>query len=942
MRNTRISLVIVAVLLVTMFGGQLVFLATDWLWFSATGYEPTFRTMLLAQVGSGAGVAALAFALLLGNGIYAARTQDPGGIRLADEEFAETPLGQMMQNASLPRLVALASAVLAVLIGASASGWWDDVLLFAHAADFDYAEPLLGLNAGFYVFQLPLLLNVQSMVALLLFLALAMSGGLYLFTGAVRADLEEIRGQVYWKGLHVAPQARTHIGALASAVLLTFGAGAYLGRYRLLYSDTGLIAGPGYADSAVTMNLMLLQAGAAVVAAVLVFVGMRRDNGRQLVAAGVGTYILAFGLTSFVPGMVQRYYVAPTEFALEEPYIAHHIEATRRAYDLDGVETRALTGANELSWADVQAADATIKNVRLWDHEPLLTTFAQVQEIRTFYDFASVDNDRYMIDGELRQIMLSPREVDVRSLPDRSRTWVSETMVYTHGYGLALGPVNEVTEEGLPQLFVKDLPPQISKPDDIQITQPAIYYGEAMDNEVLVQTRNQEFDYQRGEEEVYGQYSGTGGVAVGGMLTRAMFALRFESMNMLLTSDVEPDSRVMLYRNVLDRVDRIAPFLLLDPDPYLVIASDGRLVWVADAYTAASQFPYSKSYGSVNYMRNSVKVTVDAYDGTVTFYDMGTDDPIVAAWRGAFPDMFQERASMPDWLVAHLRYPQFWFSLQTRLYATYHVTSPNVYFSGTDDWEVPVVEDSRMQPYYTVMTLPGETEPEFIEMLPFNPVDKPNLASWMVARSDGDAYGNLLAYTFPKDKVIYGPGQISAFINQDAEISEKLTLWNQQGSRAKRGTMLVIPIQTSLVYIQPLYLRSDNDSLPLLKRVIVGYGNQVKMAPTLMEALALIEWADGPGQLDMSGAAIDNGTLAAEAALAEAGGDPARAALASDANTAALVAEANAAYLAATEAQRAGDWARYGAELEKLGEALRRLEGGEGIPEAEEPPAASP
>ncbi|MYI74786.1 MAG: UPF0182 family protein, partial [Acidobacteria bacterium] len=623
-----------------------------------------------------------------------------------------------------------------------------------------------------------------------------------------------------------------------------------------------------------------------------------------------------------VAAAVQQLVVTPDEQQKEAPYIARNIAATRMAFDLDEVEERQVSGDATLTLQDIADNEETINNVRLWDHQPLLDTFSQIQEIRTYYEFASVDNDRYVVDGEYRQTMVSSRELSSDSLPNRS--WVNEHLQYTHGFGVALGPVNQVTQEGLPVLFIQDLPPRSDT--DLAVEEPSIYYGELSNEYVIVNTRTDEFHYPQGEDNVSTRYAGTGGVRLDNLLRRALFSLRFRSYEILVSGQLTADSRILYHRNIADRVGTIAPFLRYDSDPYLVIA-DGRLFWIRDAYTATGDYPYATPIGgSINYIRNSVKVVIDAYNGTTTFYLAQPDDPLAAALGNVFPGLLQPLDAMPPGLRSHVRYPEGIFALQAATYSTYHMTNPAVFYNREDEWEVPVIDAEQMEPYYTVMRLPGEERAEFIQMLPFTPRGMNNLAAWMVARSDGENYGKMLVFQFPKQKVVFGPSQIVARINQDQEISPQITLWNQQGSEVIQGTLLVIPIEEALLYIRPLYLRADGGRIPELKRVIVAYQNQIVMEETLDQALAQLfgEPAAAPA-LPETILVADAGGAADAPAVADLAAAPAPQ-LPSTAIPA-LARQAQEHYSRAIEAQRQGDWAAYGDEIRQLGDILARLDG---------------
>jgi uncharacterized membrane protein (UPF0182 family) len=630
-------------------------------------------------------------------------------------------------------------------------------------------------------------------------------------------------------------------------------------------------------------------------------------------------------------GIVQRFVVAPNEQTKETQYIVHNIAATRKAFGLDSVIERQLSGDTLLSRDDIERNAATLKNVPLWNHQPLLDTFSQIQEIRTYYDFVTVNNDRYWIDGEYRQVMLSARELNSDSLPNR--TWINERLTFTHGYGLTLGPVNQVTPEGLPVLFIKNLPPESTV--DLKVTQPAVYFGELSNDHVFVKTRTREFDYPRGDDNVYTTYAGEGGVSVGTVLRKLLFSIRFKSVKALLTNDLTPESRVLFHRRVAERVRKIAPFLTYEDDRYLAL-SDGHLFWVQDAYTTSSRYPYSSTAADgLNYIRNSIKVIVDAYHGHTRFYLIDPKDPIAVTVGRIFPGLLRPLEEMPEGLRSRLRYPQGIFQLQVLMFSTYHMLNPAVFYNKEDQWEVPAIESvserpSQMLPYYTIMRLPGENRPEFIQMLPMTPRQKDNLAAWMVARSDQPNYGRLLVFQFPKQKVVFGPRQVVARINQDQVIAPQITLWNQQGSEVIQGTLLVIPIEESLVYIRPLYLRSAGGRIPELKRVIVAYQNQIVMEETLDQALNRI-FPPGGGARPVTGLPQVAAPAAAEtppagrAPEAAPAAAPGQAPASAPASRAELVLAAQSAYQRAIEAQRNGDWARYGEEIKRLGTLLDQL-----------------
>ncbi len=875
----------------------------DWLWFGEVGLRSIYSTEIAAKAGLALGVFVLALAWL---GAH---------VRVALSAISTTPASFTTREGftvALPTrdqlrpLVLLAAAGVAFLMASLASSQWLAVLSWWQQAPFGSVDPILGLDAAFYVFTLPVLELVRSLLLGLVLLAAAGVAALYVASGQMALTPF---------GVHVGPAARRHLTWLAAALFVVLALGAWLARAHEIVNPSGIIQGASYADVHARMPAALALAAAALVAAGLAAASALSGSLRLLlVAAAVyGVTLLGGG---FYATMLQRFAVTPNEQVRETPYIEHNIAATRAAFALDQVEEREVGGDASLTRDDIAANRGTLDNVRLWDHQPLLETFGQIQEIRTYYDFVSVDNDRYTINGESRQVMLSVRELNPAALPNR--TWVNERLVFTHGHGLTLGPVNQVTSEGLPVLFIRDLPPVSTV--DIPITEPSIYYGELTNDYVIVNTRAQEFHYPKGEDNVYTQYSGAGGVPLNSLWTKLLFAARFRSYQILLSDDITNESRLMFDRQIRQRVSKIAPFLLLDDDPYPVV-SDGRIYWIQDAYTATDRYPYATAAGrGVNYIRNSVKVIVDAFEGSVAFYAADPSDPILITMGRIFPALFRPMAEMPAGLRAHVRYPEGIFQIQAAVYATYHMTNPAVFYNKEDQWEAPAVdsggESRRMEPYYTMMKLPGEQDAEFIQMLPFTPRRRDNLASWMVARSDGDQYGKLVVFQFPKQTLVFGPQQVVARINQDQVISPQITLWNQQGSQVIQGTLMVIPIEGSLIYVRPLYLRAQAGRIPELTRVVVAYQNRIVMERTLDQALARLF-----GEADRT---------APVATSAPAGGTPAGAAPApasGSADTAfqQMAAEARDTYQRALDAQRAGDWAKYGEEIKRLGELLERM-----------------
>src|SRR3989454_2243193 len=605
--------------------------------------------------------------------------------------------------------------------------------------------------------------------------------------------------------------------------------------------DRDVAFGAGYSDVHAQLPVQKALLVLAGLVAVLCLVTIRLRSWRPLlwsVAALVGVAILG-GVV--YPGGIQRYQVSPNEIVKEKPYIDFNIRYTRLAYGLDNIEEREFPAEQTLTLQDLRKNEATLKNIRLWDTRPVLATYSQLQEIRRYYKFTDIDIDRYRINGEYRQVTLSARELSAKDLP--SRIWINERLTYTHGYGAVVSPVNRVTREGLPEFWIKDIPPAASS--DLRISRPELYFSELATDYVFVKTQAKEFDYPSGDQNVYTTYAGQGGIPLGSFWRKTLFAARLGDLKLLLSNDLTLGSRVLLYRNIRERVQRIAPFFRYDDDPYMVISAAGRIVWLLDGYTVTDRFPYSApTRGLGNYVRNAVKVTVDAYDGAVRFYVADPTDPLIRTIARIFPGLLQPLDAMPADLRAHIRYPEGLFRVQAGMYAVYHMRDTQVFYNKEDLWSVPVRSvDGReraMEPYYLILRLPGEPKEEFVLLIPFNPSKKDNLSAWLAARSDPPHYGKLVVYNFPKQKLIYGPRQIEARIDQDSFISQQLSLWNQRGSQVIRGNLLVIPIERSLVYVEPLYIAAEKGQLPELKRVIVGFGDRIAMEETLDGAIARV------------------------------------------------------------------------------------------------------
>lgn len=913
-------IIIAAFLLFSLFSSLPTFI-TDWWWFSGVGYAEVFIKTLGAKIGAGLGAMILAFLFLFVNLFIANRSKASWLVTL--------PAGSSGRPISLDKhavknISLLASLLIAVMAGLAASRSWLDFLKFASATPFGIKDPVFGKDVAFYVFSLPVISFALGFIKILIILSLIGCGAIYILRGELNllGLLEKISRpytgnpnipiitELKFKGASHKP--RVHLGILLFFLFAALAAGTYFSLFKLLVTQSGPVFGAAHTDVTVMVPLYRISIFVTSLAAILALVWGVTGKSFPLIGAVALYAVIAFA-TGLIPSVYQKLVVAPNEFVKETPFIKNNIAATKTAFGLDTVEEREISGDKPLTAADITNNSLTVKNVRIWDRDQLLSTFSQIQEMRTYYEFASVDNDRYIVDGEMRQIMLSLREIAADSLPNRS--WINERLTFTHGYGLAAGPVNQATAEGLPVLYVKDLPPK-SEVKELAVERPEIYFGELSSDYVIAGTKTREFNYPKGEENVYASYEGSGGVEISSFFRKILFALRFADLKFLLSSEITQDSRIIFYRNIKDRIGRIAPFLTYDRDPYAVVA-DGRIFWIADAYTTTNLYPYSQplplSKGKINYIRNSVKVVVDAYDGTVTFYQADDADPIMRTYTKIFPKTFRPLSELPQSLQAHLRYPEDIFTLQTVVYATYHMDDPQMFYNKEDQWEIPSVASEGdaggnvpvMAPRHMIMKLPGEKKSEYILMIPFTPRAKDNLSAWMVARNDQEFYGKLVVYRFPKQKLVFGPKQIIARINQDAEISRQITLWDQRGSQVIQGPLLVIPVEESLLYVRPLYLKADAGKIPELKRVIVAYENKIAMGETIEQGLATIFGA-GAAKREPEGTRIEAGVAPAL-------------------DIQGMIKQAGEVYEAAIRAQREGNWARYGEEVKRLGEILNKM-----------------
>ncbi|MBS10655.1 MAG: hypothetical protein CME19_03505 [Gemmatimonadetes bacterium] len=912
--------------------GWLVGYYTDWLWFEAAAYDSVFWKTVKARFSSGVFFGALA-AVIVGTNLYYACKFTRFALEVDGSPFEE---GQIPGEGLLrsKRGYVIATAALIFVMGSIGAGQWPLVWRYLDGQPFGVTDPIFGNDVGWYVFSLPFYNFLVSFLIGGLVVSAIVCGLTYVASGGIRIQ----------ERIQLMPRPMAHFSALGGVFLLLVAVNYRLKVYGLLTSRGRIFTGANYVDVNVQIWAYWLLVILFIAASVLFFLNVSRRETRYPIY-GLGILVGGAVVVGSVPGaVVQKLIVDPTELTRETPYIEHNINATREAYGLDRIDERPFAAEETLTRTDIEANALTIRNVRIWDERPMEQTYQQVQEIRPYYVFNDVDVDRYVIDGVYRQVMLAGREMDTRRLPQQARAWVNERLQYTHGYGVAVSPVNRVSPEGLPEFFVRDIPPEGSI--DLKVDRPEIYYGEMTYGMVAVKTGTKEFDYPSGNGNKQTTYAGDGGVEIGNLMNRLAFSIKFMDVNLLLSNYIRRETRLMYHRQVVDRARKIAPFLHFDGDPYMVI-SEGRLFWILDAYTTTDMYPYSERTGgrsAINYIRNSVKVVLDAYHGKITFYQADAEDPVINTYRAIFPGLLRDISEMPEGLRDHVRYPVDMFRVQAFMYRTYHMRDVNVFYNQEDLWEIPneIYSDrpQRMEPYYIITKLPEEPREEFLLMVPYTPANKDNMIGWLAARCDGEGYGDLVVYQLPKDKLIFGPMQLEARIDQQPDISSQLTLWGQGGSEVIRGNLLAIPIESSFLYVEPIYLQATQEvdqpqqfggtedpeepgprrqqqrqqaprqastSIPELKQVIVAFGGQVVMRETFEEALTTLF---GVGDRPISGEPVEVVTDA----------DP------SEVRSASLMAaEAEQHYENVRKAMQSWDWTEAGKEMRSLERVIREL-----------------
>jgi uncharacterized membrane protein (UPF0182 family) len=893
---------------------------TQYLWFASIGQTSVFGTTISSQAALfalGAGVfLVVAMANLMIARAVVRRTRDLPTAR----EGVLTYIARI-QARSTDRYVTFGALLVALLVsivmGITVSSRWLMVLRSLHEMPFAVRDPLFGLDVSFFVFLLPLYRFLQGWLIGATVLVAALTGGYYAFrTYGFNVQSAEVAALFGSRGI------RIHFFSLGAVLALLLAAGYRLDAYDLVYAHRGVVHGAGFADRFAQLPAFTILTVAAILMGLGLFVtGFRK--GFAFAGTAVAAWLLAAIVVGGIyPATVQQFQVQPSELSKEQPYLKSNIEMTRRAFNLDAIDASPFPGDPEPKPGVVERNPQTFASIRLWDHRPLLSTYNQIQTIRLYYDFLNVDVDRYQIGDKYRQVMLSARELAPEKLADQAQTWQTQKLQFTHGYGLAMSPVDLVTPEGLPQLIVKDVPPV----GDLPVTRPEIYYGESRAGYVIVDTDAAEFDYPQGNQNVSTTYQGKTGVVLDSIVKKVAFALAYQDPNMLLTSYLRPSSQILYNRNVTDRLRMVAPFLYQDADPYLVV-SNGHLYWMQDAYTITDAYPYSTPYtGGYNYIRNSVKVVTDAYDGTIHLYIADSKDPLINAYAQIFPSLFSPLSDMPSDLRLHVRYPEGMFLIQADVLRAYHMQDPQVFYNREDLWDMPqeLGPDGRqmMQPYYVIMRLPGQAKEEFLLMLPFTPSGKTNMTAWLAAQSDGAQYGKIIVYDYPKDTVVFGPQQVEARIDQDSRISQLLSLWNQQGSRVIRGNLLVLPIENSTLYVEPLYLQANQSQIPELKRVILATENRLVIGTTLAESLELLYGSGGAGTAPppTSPDVTIQPTPAASPTVVP-GATPAAGAT----DIPAIARSAQAHFDKAQEALKTGDWATYGKEMQGVQDDLKLL-----------------
>lgn len=907
-RRYIIPLVIILILVIIGSFRTLIQFITDYQWFRELGYTDVYLKKLKTQFTIG-----IPIFILLVLGIYSYLRFIKGKYYKISNIHSYDNKDKWLNRGFLIGSIFISYLITTVFI----SNFWFEVLNFINRSSFNVMDPIFNKDVSFYVFLLPVLKYIVGFLFFLVIAMLILAFLAYLFLFTFKRTSEDVYeseeafnrrrnfGFINTKALN---SAAFQLGILGALLFVLFGINYWLKTYDLLYSSRGIIFGAGFTDVKATLWVYRIMAVASIVYAFIFLISFRKKAFKK---ALIGIFVL-IGISiagALASSFVQRFIVEPNEIAKEQEYIKYNIEYTQKAYGIDTVEEREFPVSQNLTLEDIENNQDIIDNIRINDYRPIEKTYNQLQAIRLYYKFNDVDIDRYIIDGKYTQVFLSARELDLDNQNQENITWINKHLKYTHGYGIVLSPVNAVTSSGQPDLLIKNIPP--SSTSDLTINRPEIYFGESTDDYIIVNTDEMEFDYPAGSDNVQTMYEGTAGIELRG-LNRVLYALRERNYKIFVSTNINSDSRIILYRNIMERVNKIAPFISYDDDPYIVLnQEDGKLYWIIDGYTTTNRYPYSQPFSnssSINYVRNSVKVVIDAYNGTTKYYVYDESDPIINTYKKIFPDLFLDKSEMPEGLVSHVRYPQLLFDIQAEIYRTYHVDNPMVFYNNEDLWDIAnekyMSEETEVESSYVMFKLPDEDNVEFLLTVPYTPMTKPNMTSLFVARNDGENYGKLFVYKFPKGITVDGPMMIESKIDQNTAISEELTLWSQQGSRVLRGNIIIVPIENSLLYVEPIYLESDNEnSLPEMKRVIVSYKDQIIMRESLKDALEELF-----GDIDY----IDEE-------------EPSKEPIEIDGDLEELIEKANELFNKAKEASQSGNWAEYGEYIDQLEEVLNQM-----------------
>lgn len=911
--NYFITILIVVIFIIISSFTKIIDFVTDYKWFRELGYTKTFFTKLFAQLKIGVPTFVVVFFLIMLYFITIKKNYYKLGNITVDKKNEKRFNG----------ILGVISAIISLFVARVFAGdLWFTILQFLNSTDYGTKDPIFNKDISFYIFKLPLISIIVNLLLSLAFLLIILTVVFYFTLLAIRRpqsensnvfefnDFNNTKDRYRQVSKKIFNTALIQIAAIGFSIFIIIAINYVLKTYYLVYSPRGVAYGASYTDVHVTLILYKIMAAVAAISSIGVLIGLIKRKVKIALAGPI--LLIAIGLIgNIATGVVQKFVVEPDEISKEQEYLKYNIELTQKAYGLDDVTNKEYSVEQNLTKEDILNNPETIENIKINDYRPAIKVYNQLQAMRLYYQFNDIDVDRYIIDGKYTQVFLSARELDQEKLNDQAKTWINKHLKYTHGYGFVLSPVNSVTSEGQPRMLVKNIPPLTDT--DLKIERPEIYFGESTDDYVILNTDEEEFDYPQGEDNAYTIYEGDAGIKLNG-INKLLFAIRERSFKLLVSDNINSDSRIAIYRNINERVRKIASFIEYDSDPYLVLNQDnGKLYWIIDGYTMSNRYPYSQPYtymgSEINYIRNSVKVVIDAYNGDVKYYIFDENDPIIMTYKKIFPDLFLDKDELPDGLKTHIRYPITYFNIQANIYKEYHMDNPRVFYNMEDAWDIAKEKYlegiQNVEPSYLMFKLPDEEKAEFLLTIPYTPKTKQNMTSLLVARNDGDNYGKLFIYKFPKNKTIDGPMIIESKIDQDSEISPQLSLWSQKGSAVLRGNIMVVPVENSLLYVEPIYIQADNEnSLPEVKRVIVAYKDNIVMEESLEEALnkifGIIEEPEIPEEPDIDIEITDD-------------------------NIKEIIKQANDLFNKAKEASQKGNWAEYGEYLEKLEDVLNKL-----------------